>query len=93
MGQFEKQTTPAPRPCWVNGQKAIFHRWADTARPVKARGKEDDDEAPHYQVYSVHAVVEYEDGTVARCWPSEIQFADRSLFDDTWLPWTMEDKT
>lgn len=90
MAQIENKTPPLPRPCWVNGEKAIFHRWADTARPAKARGQEDDDDAPYYQIYSVHAVVEYEDGRVERCWPSEIRFADSSLFDATWLPWTME---
>lgn len=92
MGQNENYTIAKPRPCWVNGTKAVFHRWADTARPVKPRGKENDDEAPYYQVYSVHAIVEYEDGRVERAWPSQIVFADGSLFDAAWTPWLMEDE-
>lgn len=27
-------TTIEWRPCWVNGRRAIFHRWSDSAMPV-----------------------------------------------------------
>lgn len=79
MGAFDGKvtiTTSERRPCWVNGRRAIFHRWIDSARPAKARGKEDDERAPHFQLYSVHGLVEYEDGTMRRVWATEIQFAD-----------------
>lgn len=69
------------RPCWVKGRRAIFHRWTDSARPVKpVNNAQDTDE--RLQKWSVHGLVEYEDGTVEREWPSMIQFADsRELFD------------
>ena len=62
------------RPCWVDGRRAMFHRWTDSARPVKPRGMEDDETAERFQVHNVHGLVEYEDGTVARVWPNTIQF-------------------
>lgn len=64
------------RPCWVDGRRAIFHRWTDSARPVKARGVEESEETPRYQLHSVHALVEYEDGTMERVWPNAVRFAD-----------------
>lgn len=74
--------TPHTRPCWVDGRRAIFHRWTDSARPVKPRGMEDDETAEHFQLHSIHALVEYEDGTVERVWPNTVHFADsRELFN------------
>lgn len=68
-------TTCEGRPCWVKGRRAIFHRWTDSARPVKpASNDQDTDE--RMQKWSVHGLVEYEDGTVEREWPSAIRFAD-----------------
>ena len=64
------------RPCWVDGRRAIFHRWTDSARSAKPRGLEEDDDAQRFQLHSVHALVEYEDGTVSRVWPNAVQFAD-----------------
>lgn len=64
------------RPCWVNGRRAIFHRWTDSARPVKPRGVEDEETTERYQLHTVHALVEYEDGTMSRVWPRTVQFAD-----------------
>ncbi len=79
------------RPCWVDGRRAIFHRWTDSARPVKANGAENDESAERFQKYSVHALVEYEDGTVEREWPSKIRFADGGQFEQ--FDWeTMEKK-
>jgi hypothetical protein len=70
------------RPCWVDGRRAIFHRWTDSARPVKPRGMEEDETADRFQIHSVHALVEYEDGTVERVWPNTVRFADsKELFD------------
>lgn len=77
MATFNTTMYPnKPRPCWVEGRRAIFHRWTDSARPVKARGVEEDENAPRYQLHSVHALVEYEDGTMERVWPNAVQFAD-----------------
>lgn len=85
------QPAPRPsntyRPCWVDGRKALFHRWADSARPVKGYGQEEDDEATRYQLHNVQAIVEFVDGTVRRFWPHEIQFADhRHFLDYDWGP-------
>lgn len=77
----EIEITAKTRPCWVNGRRAIFHRWVDSARPAKARGEENDPEAHYFQLHSVHALVEYEDGTMARVWPAVLQFADSGEFD------------
>ena len=70
------------RPCWVKGRRAIWHRWTDSARPVKPWGLEDDEDADRFQTWNVHGLVEYEDGTVARVWPNEIRFADGGDFSD-----------
>lgn len=67
------------RPCWVDGRRAMFHRWTDSARPVKPRGMEDDETADRYQLHSVHALVEFEDGTVERVWPNTVQFVPDPL--------------
>lgn len=79
-----------PRPCWVKGRKAVFHRWANTANPVLPRGMEPGDErARYYQYRSTQAIVEYLDGSVERVWPQEIVFADAGHFADmTWEPKT-----
>lgn len=77
MAAFDTLNIKTPtRPCWVDGRRAIFHRWTDSARPAKARGVEDDDNAQRFQLHSVHALVEYEDGTLQRVWPGAVQFAD-----------------
>lgn len=68
------------RPCMVNGRRAFFHRWADSARPVTPRGMEEDETGPRYQLYSVHGIVEFADGTVQRVWPSDIRFIDGGDF-------------
>jgi hypothetical protein len=65
------------RPCWVDGCRAIFHRWTDSARPARNR-KQDDQESQELplQIYNVHGLVEYEDGRMEREWPNKIRFAD-----------------
>ena len=77
------------RPCWVRGRRAIFHRWTDSARPVKpVNNNQDTDE--RLQKWSVHGIVEYEDGTVEREWPSAIQFADSAEYFDSFAWEAME---
>ncbi len=79
------------RPCWVNGKKALFHRWANNARPQLPRGQEPGENARYFQFRSTKGLVEYEDGTVESVWPEMIQFADGGKFKDwAWLP--MKDK-
>ena len=69
------------RPCIVNGRRAMFHRWADSARPVAPRGVEETETTQRYQLHTVFGIVEYEDGTVDRVWPYDIRFIDHSEFD------------
>lgn len=77
-----------PRPCYVKGRKAVFHRWCNTANPVLPRGMDPNDERAHYfQHRSTTAIVEYMDGTVERVWPQDLEFADGGRFDElTWKP-------
>lgn len=68
------------RPCWVDGKKALFHRWANDARPTLPGGQKPSENARFYQFRSSKAIVEFEDGTVARVWPNEVKFADNDFF-------------
>ena len=63
------------RPCWVRGRRAIFHRWTDSARLVKPVSN-DQETDERLQKWSVHGLVEYEDGSMEREWPNMIKFAD-----------------
>lgn len=83
-----------PRPCWVYGKrKALFHRWANTARAQLPRGQEPGENVRYYQFRATQAIVEYEDGTVDRVWPQDIQFADGGKFMDyEWLKPGQEDE-
>lgn len=84
-------STCEERPCWVDGRRAIFHRWTDSARPVKPTGK-DEDSDERLQKWSVHGLVEYEDGRVEREWPSKIRFADSAEHFKQFDWETMEEK-
>lgn len=76
------------RPCYAHGRKALFHRWAVSAHPVLPRGVEPGDKDAHwFQYRNVTALVEYDDGTLGRVYPSNLQFADGGGFDNfKWLP-------
>ena len=41
---------------------------------------EEADNAERYQLHSVLALVEYEDGTMSRVWPTSVQFADSEQY-------------
>ena len=75
------------RPCYVNGRKALFHRWVNTANPTAPKGVDPTDEKTRFfQHRSTTALVEYADGTLARVWPQDIRFADGGRFDKCeWL--------
>lgn len=70
------------RPCWVYGKRALFHRWADSARPAYPRKSDESKDGKTCQLWCVHAIVEFEDGTVQRVWPSDVKFADGGQFDE-----------
>ena len=67
--------TSVLRLCSVNNKIAFFHRWiecSDVVPPSPMVGG-----APGGVIKSTLAIVEYEDGTVSRCYPEEIKFLDR----------------
>lgn len=69
------------RPCWVQGKKALFHRWdeiADLHIGGKALRTIDVDVPSGYIKYTL-AIVEFEDGKIGRCYPHEVQFLDNKL--------------
>lgn len=68
------------RPCIINGRRAIFHRWINSAHPVPPRGSEINEKTRYYQFRRTEALVEYEDGTVDRVYPTEIKFVDGGAF-------------
>lgn len=78
------------RPCWARGRKAMFHRWVESAHPVPPRNiqaAQIDEKTRYFQYCSTQALVEFEDGTCARVWPNEVQFADLGGFDEyAWRP-------
>lgn len=83
----QEDETNRLRPCYARGRKALFHRWVNSAHPVLPRGVEPSENARYFQFRSVTALVEYEDGTVNRVYPNEVQFVDFVDFDQyTWPP-------
>jgi hypothetical protein len=81
------QTVDKLRPCYVKGCRALFHRWINNAHPVLPRGTELNEKNRYYQFRRTEALVEYEDGTVERVYPTAVRFADGGQFDSfTWLP-------
>ena len=75
------------RPCYVNGRKALFHRWVNSARPQLPKGQEPTENSRYFQFRAPHGLVEYEDGTLDTVWPHAIKFADHGRFQDyAWDP-------
>lgn len=68
------------RPCWVRGKKALFHRWANSARPALPKGQEPSENARYYQFRSTQALVEFADGTVELVYPQAVRFVDGGHF-------------
>lgn len=68
------------RPCIVGGRRAIFHRWVNSAHPVPPRGMEINEKTRYFQFRRTEALVEFEDGTVDRVYPTEIKFVDGGAF-------------
>lgn len=66
------------RPCTVNGEKALFHRWEDYAMVVEASPLVGG--APAGQIRIMHAIVEMHDGTVKRVQPENVTFADTGKY-------------
>ena len=57
------------RPCWVNGQKALFHRWEDNAFQLSSGNP----------TKRTLAIIEREDGSVHEVYPYEVVFCDNKI--------------
>lgn len=69
------------RPCYVNGRKAIWHKWVDASQivpPAIALGGHSGG-----VVRDTLALVEYEDGEVAKVYAEKVKFADHRAFRET----------
>jgi len=62
------------RPCLVGGNKAMFHRWAAYANVIGQSPMIGGH--PGGQVERPVAIIEFEDGTVAECSPTDVRFCD-----------------
>lgn len=70
------------RPCLVNGEKALFHRWVDQAyivHPSPLKGGH-----PGGQVWNVFGLVEMENGQVMEVPSCNIQFTDDPCKEIAW---------
>lgn len=57
------------RPCFVNGKKAIWHKWVERGEVLNG-----------YSLRESFALVEYEDGSVKEEYPQDVKFADGGDF-------------
>lgn len=67
------------RPCFVDGKRALFHRWTDHAEVVcesPLRGGH-----PGGQLWITFGIVEFEDGTIQEVYPSRIHFVPHKGFN------------
>lgn len=62
------------RPCYVDGKKALFHKWEENARPIPPSMLISEDKGG--QVWYTMGIVEFEDGRVEEVPPTKIRFAD-----------------
>lgn len=68
------------RPCFVDGKRALFHRWEDKAEVVgesPLRGGH-----PGGQIWATLGIVEFEDGTVQEVYPVRIRFVTHKDFEE-----------
>ena len=65
------------RPCLINGKKALFHNWSNKSQivdPLPMIGGHNGGVLE----YTV-GIIEYEDGQVCECMPSQIKFIDSKM--------------
>lgn len=78
------------RPCYVDGRKAMWHCWANSAmcvqhspvweNPRKLKSCASFDERNTECFQTIVAIVEYSDGTVDEVMPYKVKFADHGAF-------------
>lgn len=65
------------RPCYVDGKKALFHKWIEYAKPVAPSMSIIGDKGG--QLWYTFGIVEYVDGTIEEVSPAKIKFADNLI--------------
>lgn len=69
------------RPCFINGKKAMFHQWTQESQIVPPSAMMGGHSGG--VISTTFAIVEYEDGTVAKTYPEKVKFADGGEFAET----------
>lgn len=78
------------RPCFVNGKKALFHKWGTRLWIVNypyssgdRRGMDRGEIEEGERIFTeCCAIVEYENGKVERVAPEDLKFANNGLFKE-----------
>jgi len=70
------------RPCYVDGVKALFHRWGQHSTVVAPSHLQGG--APGGTVSYILGVVEFEDGRIAQVFPEKIKFEDHTFDEYYW---------
>lgn len=65
------------RPCLINGKKALFHNWSNKSQIVDPSPFVGGHQGGVLE-YTV-GIIEYEDGQVCECMPSQIKFIDSKM--------------
>ena len=71
---------PERRPCYVDGEKAIFHQWINRAQVAPPSPMICG--APGGQLWEVFGLVEMEDGHMEEVYPTKVVFADGGDFSE-----------
>lgn len=70
--------SPKLRPCMVDGEKALFHRWEDYATVIEPSPMVGGH--PGGQIRETFAIVEMESGQVMEVKPTKVKFEDTSEY-------------
>jgi len=70
--------SPKLRPCMVDGEKALFHRWEDYATVIEPSPMVGGH--PGGQLRKTFAIVEMESGQVMEVKPTKVKFEDTSEY-------------
>ena len=82
MAGLDIEVKPQYRLCTVKGKRALFHRWADQAKPIPESLLMGGHKAGQFWI--VVGIIEYEDGTVHEAYPDEIRFVDGLMGEYAW---------
>lgn len=68
------------RPCFYEGERAMFHQWAEHREAIVESPLVGGH--PAGIIAATFAIIELEDGTVKEVYPNKIKFADGGQFND-----------